>query len=118
MNIRLHDRIHPRFQYQIYPAGCPDGTRRLMVLAFRQDGTLWLNPADIGVGPQHAPLLARFNAPYLLVNDADQTVLIDARAVTEVFPEPDMRRQWLEFVETVVRLQKESLAQYESARNN
>ena len=118
MNIRLNDRVFPEFDYQIKSLGFPDGSRRLVVLAFRTDGTMWLNPADIGVGPQHAALLARFNAPYLLVSEADQTVLINARAVAETILEPEARSRWLNFVETSVQQQKEYRTQYESARNN
>ena len=118
MNIRIHDRVFPEFDYQIKSLACPDGSRRLVVLAFGADGSMWLNPADIGVGPQHAPLLARFNAPYLLVSEFDQTVLINAWAVAEVLTDPETRRRWLDYVETSVKMQKEFRAQYESARNN
>ena len=89
MNTKSPERVFPKFDYQIQALGCADGSRRLVVLAFHTDGSLWLNPADFGVGPQHAALLARFNAPYLLVSEADQTVLINARAVAETFPEPE-----------------------------
>ena len=117
-DINLQKRVFPEFDYQIKSLGCPDGSRRLVVLAFRADGTMWMNPADIGVGPQHAALLARFNAPYLLVSEADKIVLIDARAVAEVITKPEDRSNWLNFVETSVQKQKEYRAQYESARNH
>ena len=118
MNIRYGERVYPQFDFIIKTLRCPDGSHRQILTAFSPDGTMWLRPSEIGVGPQHKPLLARFNKPYLLVCPRDQIVLINARAVAEVFAEPERRGRWLEAVEQMVREHQLIRAKYESPRNN
>ena len=98
---------------------CPGGGERFILLGFGTDSTMWLYPAEFGIGPQHAAQLANFpGGKYLLINPATRQVMINARAVVELVSDPDWRRDWLAYVESMIREHKEVRARYESARNN
>jgi len=73
---------------------CPHGRERLIALAFPGDGTMWIDPAELGIGPQHAPLLAKFGGPYLLVHETGNYELINARAAVLVNPDAEWCSQW------------------------
>ena len=98
---------------------CPDGGERGVLLGFGSDGTLWIDPRELGIGPQHAPKLAKFpGGLYLLINPATREVLINAHAALEAIDDPEDRRRWLAYVDMVLAEHKKIRSQYESARNN
>jgi hypothetical protein len=88
------------------------------VLAFGADDTLWIDPREVGIGPQHAAQLEGFGRPYLLTNPETGQVMINARAVLEVFKAPEMGARWLAHVEHLIKQHKEVRARYDSTGNN
>jgi hypothetical protein len=44
--------------------------------------------------------------------------MINARAVVEVKTDPEWRREWLNYVEGMIREHREVRARYEARRNN
>ena len=106
-------------EFFLTPVRCPGGGERQVVLAFGADGTMWIDPRELGIGPHHAPQLARFpGGLYLLINLATRQVMINARAVVLAVNNADWCRDWLAYVERMIQEHKEVRARYESARNN
>ena len=98
---------------------CPGGGEREVVLTFGTDGTMWVDPREFGIGPQHAQQLARFpGGLYLLSNLDTGQELINARAVVEAVGDAQWRRDWLAYVDGMIQEHKEARAEYEAARNN
>jgi hypothetical protein len=122
MNVRKLNLIQDPLDFMALPVPDPNGGQRYILLAFSSDGAMWLDPRELGIGPQHAVQLARFGEPYLLVNERVHTVLINARAVVLVKTDSEWGRQWLAFVEDMIqehqRIRQLARVQYESARNN
>ncbi len=109
----------PLLDFFMTPVSCPGGGERYVKLAFGTDGTMWIDPRELGIGPEHAPQLERFQGGlYLLINPTTREVMINARAVPEVMNDPERRRQWLAYVESMIQEHKEVRARHESARNN
>ena len=97
----------------------PGGRDRYIQLAFGSDGTMWIDPADMGIGPQHAPQLARFPGRYyLMVNPSERRVLLNAHAVVLVKTDPTWCRQWLAWVDGMIEGHMKVRGQYESTRYN
>jgi len=98
---------------------CPDGGERFVMLGFTPDGKMWIDPRELGIGPQHAPKLAKYpGGLYLLINPATREVLINAHAALEAMDDPDDRRRWLAYTERMLAEHKKIRAQYESTRKN
>jgi hypothetical protein len=108
----------PLLDFFMTPVPCPGGGERYVKLAFGTDGTMWINPAELGIGPEHAGQLERFGEPYLLINPTAREVMINARAVVEVKTDPEWQREWLNYVEGMIREHREVRARYEARRNN
>ena len=108
----------PLLDFFMTPVPCPGGGERYLKLGFGTDGTMWINPAELGIGPEHAAQLERFGEPYLLINPTAREVMINARAVVEVKTDPEWRREWLNYVEGMIREHREVRARYEARRNN
>ena len=97
----------------------PPGAERCTVVGFRRDGTMWVDPALFGIGPQHAPQLAQFpGGKYLLRQDDGRRTLINAKAVVLVVTDPNWCRHWLRFAEDFIQYQQQLRQQHESARQN
>jgi hypothetical protein len=119
MKMRLQSEYGGALDFLVVPVRCPDcDETRYIKLGFGSDGTMWVDPAELGIGPQHAAQLEGFGEPYLLINPGAREVLINARAVVKVLTEPERCRQWLAFVEEMLQKHKEVRARYESTRNN
>ena len=106
----------PRLDYFMTPVSCPEGGIRYVALAFSPDGNMWIDPGEVGIGPEYGPKLARYGANYLLPIHEEQTVLLNCRAIAEVIDDPFKRREWLNYVEDMIQEHQEVRAQYESAR--
>ena len=107
----------------ITPIPDPSGLTMLSTLAFGSDGTMWVDPVEMGVGPQHSAQLSKISGgKYLVPNPITGGVLINARVALEVFTDPDRRERWRKHVESMIQehqqIQKLGRAEYESARNN
>ncbi len=119
MKVKIQSKYEGALDFFMVPMACSCcGGRRHIKLAFGSDGTMWVNPAELGVGPQQAAQLEGFGEPYLLTNEGTGEVLINARAVVRVKTDPEWCRRWLEFVEQMLKEHKEVRARYESTGNN
>ena len=106
----------PRLDYFMTPVPCPVHGVRYVALAFSPDGNMWIDPGEVGIGPEYAPKLERYGKNYLLPIHEEQTVLLNCRAIAEVIEDPFKRREWLNYVEDMIQEHQEVRAQYESAR--
>ena len=109
-------RTTPRLDYFLTPVTCPGGGQRHVALAFSPEGNMWIDPDELGIGPEYGPKLARYGANYLLPIHEEQTVLLNCRAIAELIEDPFARREWLEYVEDMIAEHKEVRAQYEASR--
>ena len=105
------------------PVSCPGGGTRLSAMGFGSDGTMWIDPADMGIGPQHAPLLAKISGgKYLVPNPVTGEVMINAKVALEVIADPGQRESWRKHVASMIQehqqIQQQAIAQNESTRNN
>ena len=104
------------------PVRCPDcGEEHHIRLGFGIDGTMWIDPRHLGIGPQDVEQLEKFGDTYLLMNPKRCEVLINAKAVVMVRTDPAWCRKWLSFVEDMLRRHKAVRAQAAAAmkaRNN
>ena len=105
----------PRLDYFVTQASSVVGEGHV-TLAFSPDGNMWIDPGELGIGPEYDSKLARYGKNYLLPDHQNQTVLLNCRAAAEVIEDPFARREWLEYVEDMIQEHKEVRAQYESAR--
>jgi len=105
-----------RLDYFMTPVPCPVLGTRYVALAFSPDGNMWIDPGEVGIGPEFKPRLQRYGKNYLLALHEKKTVLLNCRAIAEVIDDPFKRREWLEFVEDRIQEHKEVRAQYESSR--
>jgi len=97
----------------------PGGGEGKLLLGFSEDGSLWVDPREFAIGPQHGPQLAQFpGGKYLLCDPAGGVVLINARAVALVMEDPDWRREWLASVDTLVQEWRKELAMRAAVPNN
>jgi hypothetical protein len=119
MILKVCSEFSGGLDFLMAPMVCPGcGEKRYIKLGFGADGTMWIDPREVGIGPEHAAQLARFGEPYLLSNRWTGEVLIDARAVVEVKTDPVWRSNWLAYVEDMIEEHKAVRARYESTRNN
>ena len=100
------------------PVRCPDcGDEHYIRLGFGNDGTMWIDPRHLGIGPQHAEQLEKFGDTYLLMNPKRCEVLINAKAVVMVRTDPAWCQKWLSFVEDMVKKHKAVRARAAAAMN-
>ena len=122
MKIGIGSKFEGSLDFFMVPGRCPDcGEQRYIKLAFGSDGTMWIAPAEVGIGPQQAAQLEGFGEAYLLTNPGTGEVMINARAVVRVRTDPEWCRRWLEFVEKMLREHQAVRAQAAAAmkaRNN
>jgi hypothetical protein len=119
MKMQLQGECEGSLDFMLVPVSCPCcSEQRHILVGFGTDGTMWIEAGVLGIGPEHAGRLEKFDGPYLLFSAARQLLLINARAVVLVRTEPEWGRRWLAFVEEMVKQHKEVRAQYESSRNN
>jgi len=115
----LGDSKADDLEYWVSAATLPSGRVRAMVMALSGDGTLWLDPQAVGIGPEHAPQLAQFpGGKYLLFDPTGGLVLINARAIALLVEDPDWRREWLASVDTLVQEWRKELAMRAAVPNN
>ena len=105
-----------RLDYFMTPVSCPGGGERFVALGFSRDGNMWIDPGELGIGPEYEPKLARYGANYLLPDYENQTVLMNCRAIAEVIDDPFARREWLEYVEDMIEEHKKVRAKYDASR--
>jgi hypothetical protein len=106
----------PQLDYFMTPVSCPGGGERYVALGFSRDGNMWIDPGELGIGPEYEPKLARYGANYLLPDYENQTVLMNCRAIAEVIDDPFARREWLEYVEDMIEEHKKVRAKYDASR--
>ena len=111
-------RREPFLDYFFAPAPCPGGGERYVKMAFGTDGTMWIDPAELGIRPEHAPQLDGFGAPYVLVNLDAREVMINARAVVLVKTDPEWGKKWLAYVEEMIAEHRAVRARFEARWNN
>jgi hypothetical protein len=98
---------------------CPNGDEMVVKLGFGSDGTMWIDPRELGIGPQDAPKLSKFpGGLYLIINSATGEVMINAHAALLAIHDPGDRTRWLAYVEWMLTEHKKIRAKNESARNN
>ena len=104
MKAKIGSEYQGALDFFMVPGRCPDcGEERYIRLAFGSDGTMWIDPAELGIGPEQAAQLEGFGEAYLLIHPTTQEIMINARAVVHVKRDPEWCRQWLEFVEKMLR---------------
>ena len=116
----------PKRSLAIYmiPAPCLGGGARYSFLGFGSDGTMWIDPEEMGIGPQHAPQLSKIasGGKYLVPNPVNGKVLINAKVALETITDPDHRERWRKHVASMIQehqqIQQQAIAQNESTRNN
>ena len=109
----------PRLHFFVGSMPCFGGGERLVRMAFGTNGTMWIDPREVGIGPEHADQLKRFpGGLYLLINPTTREVMVNARAVIEVMDSPDRRSKWLAYVESMIQEYNEVRARHEATRNN
>ncbi|HOX59057.1 MAG TPA: hypothetical protein P5205_17910 [Candidatus Paceibacterota bacterium] len=118
MKARLISRHEGSLDFFLTPVRCADGGQGFMEVVFGGNGAMWVDPRVVGVGPEHAGQLEAFGGPYLLVNPAEQRVLINARAVVLAKNDPEWCRRWLVFVEKMVKEHEAVREGFDTARNN
>lgn len=119
MKIGVGSNYEGSLDFFMVPAVCACcGEQRYVRLAFGSDGTMWLDPAEVGIGPAQAAQLKAFGEPYLLTNQNTGEVMINARAVVLAKRDPEWCKRWLAYVEEMLKKHKEVRARYESSRNN
>ena len=91
----------PLLDYFFAPVPCPGGGERYVKMAFGTDGTMWIDPADLGIRPEHAPQLDRFGGPYVLVKT-----------------DPEWGKKWLAYVEEMIAEHKAVRERFDARRNN
>jgi hypothetical protein len=93
-----------RLTIYMMPVPCPGGGTRLMAFGFGSDGTMWIDPADMGIGPQHAPQLALISGgKFLATNPVTGQVLVNAKVALEVIPDPARRESWRKHIASMIR---------------
>lgn len=116
MKMKLVSEYEGGLDFLMVPAACPGcGEKRYVKLGFGLDGTMWVDPAEVGIGPQHAEQLEQFGEPYLLINPAALEVMINARAVVLVKTDPEWGKKWLAYVEKMIGQHKAVRAQAAAA---
>jgi len=122
MKMKLVSEYEGGLDFLMVPAACPGcGEKRYVKLGFGLDGTMWIDPYEVGIGPQHAEQLEQFGEPYLLFNPTAREVMINARAVVLVRTDPEWGKKWLAYVEKMIKGHKGVRAQAAAAmkaRNN
>ena len=115
----------PKRSLAIYmiPAPCLGGGARYSFLGFGSDGTMWIDPEEMGIGPQHGPQLAKIaGGKFLVPNPVNGKALINAKVALEVIADPDQRERWRKHVASMIQehqqIQQQAIAQNESTRNN
>ncbi len=102
--MEIGSKFEGSLDFFMVPVVCPCcDERRHIKLAFASDGTMWMDPAEVGIGPERAAQLEGFGEAYLLTNPGTGEVMINARAVAEVITDPVCRSQWLAYVEAMVQ---------------
>jgi hypothetical protein len=79
--------------------GTPDGGIRFSLVGFERDGTVWIQPDDLGIEPEQGNALLDFPQPWLIVDEAHRLVLLHWRAAAELIEPADRRERWLRFAE-------------------
>ena len=96
----------------------PNGARARAIVGFGSDGSMWFEPQDIGIGPEHGPALARYPGPRLLFNATSRRTYVNALAVVETIADPAARRRWLANVEHTLTQYQCLKQKYDTFRNN
>ena len=118
MKAQLFGKHEGPLDFFLPPVRCAGGGQGFMEVVFGGDGTMWVDPRAVGVGPGHAAQLEAFGGPYLLLNPGEQRVLINARAVVLAKSDPEWCRRWLVFVEEMIREHKANREGFDAVRNN
>ena len=106
------------------PAPCIGGGARYSFLGFGSDGTMWIDPEEMGIGPQHGPRLSKIagGGKFLVPNPINGKVLINAKVALETIADPVQRESWRKHVASMIQehqqIQQQANAQNESTRNN
>jgi hypothetical protein len=79
--------------------GTPDGGIRFSLVGFEPDGTVWIQPHELGIEPEQGMALKNFPQPFLIVDEAHSLVLLHWRAAAELIEPADRRERWLRFAE-------------------
>ena len=122
MKMKLVSEYGAALDFFLVPGRCPDcGEQRYIRLAFGSDGAMWIDPVELGIGPEQAAQLEGFGEAYLLIHPGTQEIMINARAVLLVKTDPEWCRQWLAYVEKMTQEHKavrERATAAMKARNN
>ena len=119
MKMKLVGKFEGSLDFFMVPVLCPGcDERRYIKLAFGSDGTMWISPAEVGIGPERAAQLEGFGEAYLLTNQETGEVMINARAVVRVKTDPVWCSKWLAFVEDMLKEHKAVRERFDATRNN
>ena len=108
----------PELDYYIQPVTDDDGNEGHIVMAFGNDGTMWIDPNAVGIRPDDIEALSEFPGPPVLFDFHCKRVLVNARAVVLVKTNPEFRRQWLAYCEFMIQEHQQFRTRYESTRNH
>ena len=106
-----------KFQYIIRDA---DGVPYPAIIGLGSDGTLWVDPGELGVEPEDMKRVSNYpgTAPLVLIDIRTRRVFVNARAVAETIAAADVRARMCEGIEVIVKEMQRARPKHENVRNN
>ena len=95
----------------------PDGGVRYSLIGFENDGTVWIQPEELGIKPEQAEALMDHPKPWLVVDAVHGLVFLHWRAAAKLLEPGERREKWEQFTVQIFK-QYQRMRAYESARNN
>ena len=95
----------------------PDGGKRYSLIGFENDGTVWIQPKELGIVPEQAEVLMDFPKPWLIVDEFHGLVFLHWRAAAKLLEPGERREKWVQFSGLLFK-QYQRIRAHESARNN
>ena len=81
--------------------GTPEGGKRYSLIGFEKDGTVWIQPHDLGIAPEDAGPVMDFPQPWLIVDAVQGLVLLHWRAAAKLLEPKIDREKWECFVNSL-----------------
>jgi hypothetical protein len=121
MNIKLTNTGDPKKNrvVEVRPIEIliPGGGNRFSLIGFENDGTVWIQPKELGIVPEQAEVLMDFPKPWLIVDEFHGLVFLHWRAAAKLLEPGERREKWEQFTVQIFK-QYQRLRAYESSRNN
>ncbi len=95
----------------------PAGGTRQTVVGFERDGTVWIQPDELGITPAQGEALMNYPKPWLIVDAVHGRAFLHWRAAAELIQPAERREMWLRFAKRMFQ-EYQRIQAHESARNN